>query len=47
MAKKSKTVTHKQTVYLNKATGRFASAKYAKANPGKVIKKSITITKKR
>ncbi len=46
MAKKVKTVTHKQTVYLNKATGRFASAKYAKQYPAKVLRKSITITKK-
>ena len=47
MAKKSKTVTHKQFVYLNKATGRFASAKYAKQYPAKVIKKAVTITKAR
>lgn len=46
MAKKPKTITHKQTVYLNKATGRFTSAKYAKANPGKVTRKYITVTKK-
>ncbi len=46
MAKKVKTVTHKQTVYLNKATGRFASAKYAKQYPAKVLRKRITITKK-
>ena len=46
MAKKVKTFTHKQTVYLNKATGRFASAKYAKQYPAKVLRKSITITKK-
>jgi len=46
MAKKVKTRTHKQSVYLNKATGRFTSAKYAKANPGKVTRKTITVTKK-
>ncbi len=46
MAKKAKTVTHKQSVYLNKATGRFTSAKYAKQYPGKVTRKTITVTKK-
>ncbi len=46
MAKKSKTVTHKQTILLSKVTGRFVSAKYAKANPSKVFRKPVTIKKK-
>ena len=43
---KEKFVTHKQAVYLNKKTGRFASAKYAKAHPGSVTKKFVTIKHK-
>jgi len=43
---KGKFVTHKQAIYLNKKTGRFASAKYAKAHPGSVIKKFVTIKHK-
>ena len=45
MAKKNKSVTVKQTVYLRKDTGHFVSAKYAKANPKKIIRKQITIKK--
>lgn len=44
---KGKSTTHKQAIYINKATGRFASAKYAKQYPGKVTRKSVTIKKKK
>jgi hypothetical protein len=40
---KAKFVTHRQAVYLNKKTGRFASAKYAKQHPTAVTKKFVTI----
>ena len=44
MAKK-KTTTHTQAVNISKVTGRFVSAKYAKANPKKTTRRKITITK--
>lgn len=43
---KAKFITHKQAIYLNKETGRFASAKYAKTYPKKVTKKYVTIKHK-
>jgi len=40
---KAKFVTHKQAVYLSTKTGRFVSAKYAKAHPKTTIKRNVTI----
>ena len=45
MAKKNKTVTIRQTIYLNKTTGHFVSAKYAKTNPSNTLRKPVTIKK--
>ncbi len=35
--------THKQTVTRSASTGRFVSSKFAKANPKKVKKATVTI----
>lgn len=43
---KGKFTTHKQTVYLSKVTGRFVSAKYAKAHPKTTKRASVTIKHK-
>lgn len=40
---KGKFVTHKQAVYLSTKTGRFVSAKFAKAHPKTTIKKNVVI----
>ena len=42
---KGKFTTHKQAIYINKETGHFTSAKYAKQYPKKVTKKIVTIKK--
>ena len=44
---KSKFTTHKQTVLKSSKTGRFVSAKYAKAHPKTTEKASVTIKHKR
>ena len=43
---KEKFVTHKQAIYISTKTGRFVSAKYAKAHPKTTVKKNVTIKHK-
>lgn len=44
MAKK-KAATRKQVVDRSSTTGRFVSAKFAKANPKKAVKSTLKISK--
>ena len=46
MAAKAKFITHRQAIYVNSNTGRFCSAKYAKAHPKTTKKKFVTIKHK-